>query len=44
MGDRAALQAVKQWKFIPAKLRGKPVQAAYNVTVNVDFTNDKAGK
>jgi protein TonB len=31
--DRAAVIAVRQWKFRPAQLRGQPVQAAYNITV-----------
>lgn len=30
----AALAAVKQWKFEPAKKAGKPVEVKYNVTVN----------
>jgi TonB family protein len=33
--DEAALTAVRQWKFVPAKKAGKPVQAAYNLTVRV---------
>lgn len=33
--DMAALDAVKQWKFIPAKSKGQPVQA--NVIVPVEF-------
>ena len=33
--DEAALTAVRQWKFVPAKKAGNPVQAAYNLTVRV---------
>lgn len=34
--DAAALAAVRQWRFVPAQLRGQPVQAAYNITVHFD--------
>jgi protein TonB len=34
--DEAAIQAVKQWKFIPAKNQGKPI--AVWVTFPIDFT------
>ena len=30
----AAVAAVKQWKFKPATLRGKPVDVYYNLTIN----------
>ena len=33
--DAAAMAAVRQWKFTPAKKRGTPVQAAFNLTVAV---------
>lgn len=32
--DRAAVAAVKKWKFQPATLDGTPVAAYYNLTVN----------
>jgi len=32
--DTAAADAVKQWKFAPAKLHGKPVAAYFTVTIN----------
>jgi TonB family protein len=32
--DQAAVDAVKQWKFEPAKLEGKPVDVVFNMTVN----------
>ena len=31
--DRAALDAVRQWRFKPAKLNGTPRAAVYNLTV-----------
>jgi TonB family protein len=34
--DEAAANAVKQWRFIPAKLNGKSWPVAYNVTVDVN--------
>ena len=34
---RAALDAVKQWKYAPAILDGQPTST--QVTVNVDFSN-----
>ena len=30
----AAVDAVKQWKFEPAKIDGEPIPVSYNVTVN----------
>jgi len=33
--DAAAIAAVRQWKFTPAKKRGEPVQAVFNLTVSV---------
>ncbi|MEM7048730.1 MAG: TonB family protein [Acidobacteriota bacterium] len=32
--DKAAVDAVKKWKFKPATLNGKPVDVYYNLTVN----------
>jgi len=32
--DAAALQAVKQWKFLPGTMGGEPVPVYYNLTVN----------
>jgi TonB family protein len=31
--DDAALTAVRQWQFVPAKKMGQPVQAAYNIAL-----------
>ena len=33
--DETALAAVRQWKFVPAKKQGRPVQAVFNLTVAV---------
>ncbi|NNE58322.1 MAG: energy transducer TonB [Hellea sp.] len=32
--DENAVNTVKQWKFEPATLNGKPVEVYYNLTVN----------
>ncbi len=32
--DQAAMQAVQQWKFKPARLNGRPVKVYYTLTVN----------
>lgn len=32
--DKAAVEAIKKWKFQPATLNGKPVAVYYNLTVN----------
>ena len=32
--SEAAVSAIKQWKFKPATLRGKPVDVYYNLTIN----------
>ena len=32
--DQEALRAIRQWKFEPATLNGKPVDVYYNLTVN----------
>ena len=37
--DQAAVDAVKQWKFKPGMLAGKPVDVVFNLTVN--FRLDK---
>lgn len=34
--DRIAIEAVKQWRFAPAKLDGEPWPVAFNVTVKID--------
>jgi TonB family protein len=33
--DEAALAAVRQWKFVPAKKSGQPVQASFSLTIRV---------
>lgn len=33
--DAAALEAVKQWTFVPATLHGRAVEVVYFLTVNV---------
>jgi protein TonB len=35
--DQAALQAIRQWRFRPGTLNGKPVPVIYNVTVNFEL-------
>jgi protein TonB len=32
--DDAAMDAIRQWKFRPALLDGKPVAVYYNLTIN----------
>jgi len=32
--DQAAMQAVQQWQFKPARLNGHPVKVYYTLTVN----------
>jgi TonB family protein len=32
--DRAALEAVQNWRFKPATLQGRPVKVYYTLTVN----------
>ena len=32
--EEAAVDAIKQWKFKPAMLNGRPVTVYYNLTVN----------
>jgi hypothetical protein len=33
--DAAVVNAVKEWRFIPAQLEGEAQQVTYNVTVTV---------
>lgn len=40
----AAMAAVKQWKFEPAKMDGKPVELKYNVTVNFKLDYDQPAR
>lgn len=35
--DQATVEAVRQWRFRPATLRGKPVPVVYNVTANIHY-------
>lgn len=35
--DECALEAVRQWKFIPAKRNGEPVESIVNVPINFDL-------
>jgi protein TonB len=32
--EEAAVDAIKQWRFKPATLNGRPVTVYYNLTVN----------
>ena len=32
--DQAAVEAVRQWRFEPATLDGRPVDVYYNLTIN----------
>ena len=38
--DEAAVEAVKKWKFVPAKHDGNPVHSFVNVPVNFDLKNE----
>jgi TonB family protein len=38
--DRAALDAVRQWKFDPATRAGQPVEVYYNLTINFQLDGD----
>jgi TonB family protein len=40
--DKAAVKAVKSWKFKPATLAGRPVPVYYTLTVNYTMSNDRA--
>jgi protein TonB len=33
--DRAAVNAVKQWRFVPAKVNGKAAQVAFSLSVRI---------
>jgi protein TonB len=35
--DQAALRAIRQWRFRPGTLNGRPVPVIYNVTVNFEL-------
>jgi TonB family protein len=35
--DRVFLDAVKQWRFEPGRLHGRPVPTTYNLTVTIHF-------
>jgi outer membrane biosynthesis protein TonB len=35
--DQAVLASLKQWKFTPGTLNGRPVEAVFNLTVNIDY-------
>ena len=35
--DEAVITAVRQWKFKPATLKGRPVRVYFTLTVNVDI-------
>ena len=39
--DRAALRAVRQWHFIPAKRAGEPVNASVEVPIQFTLSNGK---
>ena len=38
--DRAALKAVKSWKFKPARFEGRPVKVYYTLTVNFQIAGE----
>jgi protein TonB len=35
--DAAMIEAVKQWRFEPARLNGKPVNVYFTLTMNIDW-------
>lgn len=37
----AAIEAIRQWRFEPARLDGKPVAVYYNLTINFRLDSDK---
>ena len=36
---KSSLEAVKQWRFLPAMKDGKPVAVVYDITVRFDLRN-----
>jgi TonB family protein len=40
--EKSVTEAVRQWRYSPAQLQGKPVAVYYQVVVKVDTTNSKA--
>ena len=38
--DEAALEAVRRWKFVPAKRDGSPVSSSVNVPINFNLKNE----
>lgn len=38
--DQAALDAVRQWRFEPATIDGKPVPVAFNITINFKLDSE----
>ncbi len=41
--DRAAVEAIRTWKFKPATLDGRPVKVYYILTVNFQINKDVSG-
>jgi protein TonB len=39
--DKAAIEAIRQWRFDPATLKGEPVEVYYNLTINFRLDKDK---
>lgn len=40
--DQAAVDAVRQWRFEPATKEGKPVEVAFNITINFKLDESEA--
>jgi len=38
--DQAALDAVRQWRFEPATIDGKPVPVTFNITINFKLDSE----